>query len=77
MNVNVYDSCDVTHTAYRLMMIPQLHHVLSSLEVFSVMVAAIGHDVSTSRTLHITYLSLCSLFIHITSYILLHTHYYT
>lgn len=33
------------HTSYRLVMIPQLNKLLSRLEMFSLLVAAISHDV--------------------------------
>lgn len=49
INTNTYHNfkhgADVCHTCYRLIMIPGLHDIFSSLEVFSVLVAAVAHDV--------------------------------
>ena len=42
---NFHHACDVMHTTYRLMMVSKLHLVLSDLEAFSMLVAAIAHDV--------------------------------
>lgn len=42
---NFKHGCDVCHTVYRLLMIPHLNLVLSSLELFSSLVAALAHDV--------------------------------
>jgi hypothetical protein len=42
---NYKHGCDVCHTTYRLIMVAQLHVVLTPLEVFSLLVAAISHDV--------------------------------
>lgn len=42
---NFHHGCDVCHTSFRLVTTSHLTHVLSSLEVFSLLVAAIGHDV--------------------------------
>jgi hypothetical protein len=42
---NYNHGCDVCHTTYRLMMIPQLNLVLTPIEVFSMLVGAIAHDV--------------------------------
>ena len=42
---NFYHACDVSHTVFRLIMVSELHKVLSPLEIFSTVVAAIGHDV--------------------------------
>jgi len=49
INTNTYHNfkhgCDVCHTVYRLVTVPQLPMVLSPLEVFSLLVGAIAHDV--------------------------------
>lgn len=42
---NFKHGCDVCHTSYRLMVVPQLTQVFSSLEVLSVLVGALAHDV--------------------------------
>jgi hypothetical protein len=42
---NYKHGCDVCHTTYRLLLIAQLHLVFTPLEVFSLMIAAIAHDV--------------------------------
>ena len=42
---NFYHACDVAHTVFRLIMVSELHKILSPLEIFSTVVAAIGHDV--------------------------------
>lgn len=42
---NFHHACDVTQTTYRLMMVSKVHMVLTELESFSMLVAAIGHDV--------------------------------
>ncbi|KAJ1434174.1 hypothetical protein B484DRAFT_446819 [Ochromonadaceae sp. CCMP2298] len=42
---NFNHGCDVAHTSYRLMEISQLHTIFTSLEVFSVLVGALAHDV--------------------------------
>lgn len=49
VNTNTYHNfkhgCDVCHTSYRLLLIPQLHVVFTDLEVFSVLIGALAHDV--------------------------------
>lgn len=49
INENTYHNfkhgCDVTHTSYRLMVVPKLNNILSDLEVFAVLVGAIAHDI--------------------------------
>lgn len=49
INENTYHNfkhgCDVGHTVYRILMTSQLNLVFSHLEVFAMLVAAIGHDV--------------------------------
>ena len=49
INDNTYHNfkhgCDVGHTVYRILTVPQLNLVFTHLEVFSMLVAAIGHDV--------------------------------
>lgn len=42
---NFKHGCDVGHTVYRLVMIPGLTDAFSHLEVFSMLIGAIGHDV--------------------------------
>lgn len=42
---NYKHGCDVCFTSYRLLTIPNLNHVFSQLEVFSVLTGAIAHDV--------------------------------
>jgi len=42
---NFFHACDVCHTVYRLIMLSELHKILSPLEIFSLIVAAISHDV--------------------------------
>lgn len=42
---NFSHAVDVTQTVYRVVMVPGLNLVLSPLEIFSMLVAAIGHDV--------------------------------
>jgi hypothetical protein len=42
---NFFHACDVAHTTFRLIMESELHKILSKLEIFSTVVAAIGHDV--------------------------------
>jgi hypothetical protein len=42
---NFHHACDVAQTTYRLIMVSKVHMVLSDLESFSMLVAAIGHDV--------------------------------
>lgn len=42
---NYNHGCDVCHTTYRLIMIPQLNQVFTALEVFSLLVGALAHDV--------------------------------
>lgn len=49
INTNTYHNfkhgCDVCHTVYRLVTVPQLPLVLSPLEVFALLVGSIAHDV--------------------------------
>ena len=49
INTNTYHNfkhgCDVGHTVYRILMIPSLNLAFSHLEVFSLLVGAICHDV--------------------------------
>lgn len=42
---NFHHGCDVAHTVYRLIMVPSLHLAFSHLEVFSILTAALAHDV--------------------------------
>lgn len=42
---NYNHGCDVCHTTYRLIMIPQLNQVFNALEVFSMLIGALAHDV--------------------------------
>ena len=42
---NFPHAVDVTQTVYRVVMVPGLNLVLSPLEIFAMLVAAIGHDV--------------------------------
>lgn len=42
---NFHHACDVTQTCYRLIMVSRLNTVLTELEIFSMLVAAIAHDV--------------------------------
>lgn len=42
---NFHHGCDVAHTVYRLIMVPSLHLAFSHLEVFSIITAALAHDV--------------------------------
>ena len=42
---NFHHACDVTQTLYRLIMVSRLNTVLTELEIFSMLVAAIAHDV--------------------------------
>jgi len=42
---NFHHGCDVTHTMYRLIMVSRLNAVFTELEVFSMLIAAIAHDV--------------------------------
>mmetsp|Transcript_11382 Transcript_11382/g.17320 ORF Transcript_11382/g.17320 Transcript_11382/m.17320 type:complete len:850 (-) Transcript_11382:276-2825(-) len=42
---NFHHACDVTQTTYRLIMVSKVHIALSDLEAFSMLVAAMGHDV--------------------------------
>lgn len=42
---NFKHGCDVCHTSYRLLVLPQLHVIFSNLEVFSVLVGALAHDI--------------------------------
>ena len=42
---NFSHAVDVTQTVYRVVMVPGLNLVLSPLEIFSMLVASIGHDV--------------------------------
>lgn len=42
---NFKHGCDVLHTSYRLMLVPSLNSVFSRLEFFSLLVAALAHDV--------------------------------
>ncbi len=43
---NFFHACDVAHTVYRLVMLSELHKILSPLETFSLIIAAISHDVA-------------------------------
>lgn len=49
INTNTYHNfkhgCDVCHTSYRLLMITSLDLMLNSLELFSLLIGALGHDV--------------------------------
>eukprot|EP01038_Epipyxis_sp_PR26KG_P015310 gene15310-20632_t len=49
INTNTYHNfkhgCDVMHTSYRLLTVPALNTIFSSLEVLSLIVGAIAHDV--------------------------------
>ena len=49
VNANTYHNfshgCDVAHTVYRLIYVPSLHLAFSHLEVFSILTAALAHDV--------------------------------
>ena len=42
---NFPHAVDVTQTVYRMIMVPQLNLVLTSLDIFSMLIAAVGHDV--------------------------------
>jgi hypothetical protein len=42
---NYNHGCDVCHTTYRLIMIPQLNVVFTPLEVYALLVGALAHDV--------------------------------
>lgn len=42
---NFPHAIDVTQTVYRMIMVPQLNLVLTSLDIFSMLIAAVGHDV--------------------------------
>jgi hypothetical protein len=42
---NFKHGCDVFHAVYRLMLSSNVHKACSTLEIFSILVAAIGHDV--------------------------------
>ena len=42
---NFRHGCDVTYTVFRLLVVPGLQDVLSTLELFSIMTAALAHDV--------------------------------
>ena len=42
---NFHHGCDVAHTVYRLVTVPSLHLAFSHLEVFSIITAALAHDV--------------------------------
>lgn len=42
---NYHHACDVMHTTYRLVIVSKLHTVFSNLEFFSMLIAALSHDV--------------------------------
>lgn len=42
---NYKHGVDVCHTVYRLLMVPQLNLAMSTIELFSILVAALAHDV--------------------------------
>jgi hypothetical protein len=42
---NFHHACDVTQTCYRIIMVSRLNTVFTELEIFSMLVAAVAHDV--------------------------------